>query len=501
MPRVKNNKRGADGAPVAGLRVNANKMMLNAESRQKLSVMESALLARKHWSDLLGQTFGGDRDIYDEMGWKKQPTFNDYKRRFERQDIAHTIVSAYPDATWREEPTVREDDSDAESEFEKAFLKHAESVKLWHYLRRLDIMAGVGRYAAMLLGLKGASSQGALTVEPAGTSELIYLQPFYEADAEIKEWDKQVNSERYGLPELYKLTTRIGTPSDDRKTGDSMEVHALRLLHVAEGCLESDVFGTSRLQRVFNRLEDLEKILGASAEGFWKKAFPGAAFIKDPEADWGDSEADMEDEIEEYYHKFTRWMRLSGVDVHEFQGKADNPKFHFDVQIAVLSAASRIPARILTGSERGELASSQDEGNWLSRVDERRKNFAGPVILRPYVERMIEFGVLPEPKQFEIVWPDVDALSEKDQAEIATKKASAAKDYANGMVNGLDLVIPPYFFLVDFLNVDEARAEEYAKAGEEIEVKAAEEAEEAARVEREEADRVRRKEGTLSREE
>ena len=67
----------------------------------------------------------------------------------------------------------------------------------------------------------------------------------------------------------------------------------------------------------------------------------------------------------------------------------------------LISAASGIPLRIMTGSERGELASTQDDGNWASRIEERQLHFAEPMILRPLIDRLIELRALPEPSDGE----------------------------------------------------------------------------------------------------
>jgi hypothetical protein len=455
-------------------------------NRGKLMAMESALLGRKNWSDLLGQTFGGDRDIYEACGWKKTLTFEDYKRRFDRQDVAARIVSAYPDATWKAPPDIREDDTDNETPFEIAFKEFARTQRLWHYLNRVDTMAGVGSYAVLLLGLDGGGSSSA---PAAGTRSLLFLQPYYEDKAEIKEYDRNKTSKRYGLPDMYSITPKIGDTD-----GTIIEVHHSRIIHVAEGLMESDIFGIPRLQRVFNRLEDIEKLLGGSAEAHWKQGFPGMALIKDADADWGTSETDMEDEIEEFYHNLTRYMRLSGMKVQEFTQQINDPEKQWAIQISAISAASQIPVRILLGSERGELASSQDANEWMTRVDERRQIFAGPMILRPFIERMIQLKILPEPKEFEIVWPEVNVMSAKDKAEVGRTKSETIAKYAGAP--GAEFIYPLYYFLTDILDVPDERAKEIQKLAEEGTALEEEEAAEAEVVAREDEERRLKEERT-----
>lgn len=430
-----------------------------AKRKKKLRGPASQLAAhhsitgdRKVWSDLIGQMFGGDRDIYEECGWKKNPTAADYKDMFERDPLGFRIVTAYPDATWRIEPAVREDDKDDDTEFEAAFKKLAQDKRLWHFLHRVDVMAGVGDFAAMLLGLDDIKNGEELKNPATKATDLLYMQPYYQSVTTVEKWVDKAEDERFGLPQLYKFIAKIA----DKDT--SLLADASRVLHVAEGTTDSDVIGMSRLQVVYNRLEDLNKILGASAEAFWKMGFPGGALIKKEDADWG-NEGAMEEEMEEFYHHLSRWMKLQGVDVHEFKQQVADPKGSWDVQIAAIAAASRIPVRILLGSERGELASSQDESNWLMRVDERRKQFAGPMVLRPLIELLQAVGILPE-AEFEIVWPDIELLGEKEKAEVAKIISEAMAAYVK---SGADALYPPYYYLVDVLGFDEDRVDEALK--------------------------------------
>src|SRR5690606_32676688 len=108
---------------------------------------------------------------------------------------------------------------------------------------------------------------------------------------------------------------------------------------------------------------------------------------------------------------------------------AQDPGPHFDVQIALISAATGIPQRILMGSERGELASSQDERNWAVQVADRQNDFAETQVLRPFVNRLIGWGILPEPTggHYEVEWPRQDEPTSDQRATIAEKAAGIAE--------------------------------------------------------------------------
>lgn len=119
------------------------------------------------------------------------------------------------------------------------------------------------------------------------------------------------------------------------------------------------------------------------------------------------------------------------MELKTLGGSVANPQGPFDVIMKLVSVASGIPLRILTGSERGELASSQDDGNWAGRIEERQIHYAEPVILRPLVDRLISFGALPEPSdgEYEINWQSLSDPGERERAGTAEIESRAAVNF------------------------------------------------------------------------
>lgn len=425
-------------------------MVLN----DQLKTLASNLMGRAQIAARMGKSFGTSRDIYEALGYTKNPVFADYYARYERQDVASRVIDAPVEATWKEAPTITEAEGPEDTEFEKQWKEIAEKRHIFHYLARADKVAGIGEYGVLLLGFDDANNINSRDpVEKA--TELLYLRPYTQNNADISEWETDSSNERYGLPKIYKLQT-----STAQKDGTkSIDAHWTRVIHLAEGLLENDVYGKPKLRPILNRLQDLDLVSGGSAEMFWRGAFPGMAFklAEDATMESQDKTA-LEDEIENYVHDLKRYMRIQGLDVQELNVQVADPKNHFDLLISLISAATGIPKRILTGSERGELASSQDEKNWASRIDERRKNYIGPMVLRVFIQRLIDVKVLPEPKTFTIEWSDLFAIGEKDKSDIAKVKTETLAIYANAM--GADTIIPPSMFLKKFLEFDADEIEE-----------------------------------------
>ena len=414
----------------------------------QLRNLASNLVGRATLAARMGKSYGTDRDIYTALGYNKNPVFDDYYARYERQDVASRIIDAPVEATWKEDPQIIETEDPEDTEFEKAWKGLAKQRHVFHYLSRADKVTGIGEYGILLLGFNDIKNDN--TREPVEkASTLLYMRPYTQDNAEINEWEQDPTNERYGLPKIYKLQA-----STAQKDGTkSIEAHWTRVIHLAEGLIENDVYGKPKLRIVLNRLQDLDLVSGGSAEMFWRGAFPGMAFKLAEDATMeGQDKTKLEDEIENYVHDLKRYMRIQGLDIQQLSIQVADPKNHFDILISLISAATGIPKRILTGSERGELASSQDEKNWASRIDERRKNYIGPMVLRVFIQRLIDVGVLPEPKEFEIEWSDLFAIGEKDKSDIAKIKTETLVAYSNAM--GADMIIPPSMFLKKFLQMD-----------------------------------------------
>lgn len=376
----------------------------------------SILPLRERIASLLGKSFSGDRKLYEVFGYQQQLEAEDFYGLYLRNDIAQRVIKAFPQATWRDMPNVLDTKGDeTNEEFTETFEDLYKDMKLANYFERADRLASIGHYGLLLLGFQDGKSIS----EPleGGDYPLIYVTPYGEHNVTVTQWNMNSQSPRYGMPETY--TVQTGNPMiGQRQASRSRNVHHSRVIHIAEMLDEDDVYGVPRLMSVYNRLKDLEKVVGGSAEMFWLAAYKGLALIADPDADLEDPE-DAKDQAEEYQHQLRRIMTLQGMQIETLDSETADPSKHVSTYVDLISGATGIPKRILLGNEAGELASSQDETNWNARVDERRNTFAAPMIVRPFIEKMIKTGNLPTPQgEISIEWDEADALSEKEIAEI-----------------------------------------------------------------------------------
>jgi hypothetical protein len=159
----------------------------------------------------------------------------------------------------------------------------------------------------------------------------------------------------------------------------------------------------------------------------------------------------LKEQVDEYENNLRRILVNEGVQLEALEQQIADPKGHVDVILQMVSAVTGIPKRILVGSERGELSSTQDEGEWVAWVNARRDEHAEPHILRPLIDRLIELKVLPKVTEYVVKWQDLFALSEKDRVDIGRFRSEALRNYANNPV--IERLITPEVFFKYFLGL------------------------------------------------
>lgn len=405
-------------------------------------------LARYQFLRQIGMTFEGNRDLWRVLGYAQTITPAQYRDRYERGGIAGAVVDAIVDATWRGKMELIEDEAlDDYTPFEQAWIDLDQRLQVSNKFLRVDKLSRLSTFAVLLIG----TADGQLEVElPNGKPEqLISLTPFgggggpggssssrmgsmsLGTDCTIHEFETDVRNKRFGLPKSYYLR-RVDVTSPQMQK----PVHWSRIVHVAEGCLDDDVYGQPALERVWNDFDDLEKVKGGGSESFWLRANQGMHVNIDKDMALSNADSTMEklkQDVENYRHGIDRWIRTRGVEVTPLGADVANFSQPVDALLTLIAGAKRMPKRILTGSEMGELASSQDRDNWKDQITGRQTQHASTNIVRNLADRLIQYGYLVAPAKgaqfYEVRWPHIQTLTEAEKAE-------GAKHWAETTING-----------------------------------------------------------------
>lgn len=415
---------------------------MNAQPTPKFGAVRvlGQLISRLGLSTALGQRFDGLRDYYAVFGYKTTLTYDDMLAKYSRQGIASRIVDAPAQALWDNPPVVSSNNKAWNDAWDRLIVKNS----LWNTILKLDKLCGLGCYSCLYIGTNsGQNPEDVVRVPNNGKlTEIVYFQPYSQNSADIANLVGDVRSAQYMLPEYYlmypfrKMETGVGAVMKGAPLVPSFKAHYSRILHVAENTLENSVFGMPRLERVFNDLDDIMKVSGGTAETFWLTSNRGMQVDVDKDMDLNEEDAaQLTDEIDEYMHQLRRFIRTRGVKVNNLGSETPNPMQTFDVLIALISGATGIPRRILTGAEAGQLASEQDRANWAERIVARRKEFGEPIVIFPLISQLTQLGVLPNDASLKITvdWPDAYQLSPLELAQKSAQHARSATNFARAL--------------------------------------------------------------------
>ena len=411
---------------------------LQKKIHEEMRGLSSDLLDRRRLGSTLGTQFSGARDIYAVLGYNKNPTYADYEWYYRRNEIAKGVINAPVSASWETFPTIEESD-ESDTPFEKATAEIITNFHLQQTFVRLDTLSSIGKYAVLLLGFKDGAAN--LSVPATTATGLLYVTPYPEGSAAITNYDTNPQSPRFGLPTKYSIKIGASTATA------TVLVDYTRVIHVAQECLTNPIEGTPQLEVIFDRLFDITKTVGGAAEAFWRLADPGVLFnmLEGFNTD-GESKEKLEEKFYDFVHGLRRMLVTKGLDVKNLQQQIADPANHFSMLLDMVAAGKRIPKRVLLGSEIGELASTMDLVRWFRQIKSRREQFCEPVIIRPFIDRLVEVGVLPRDKkmQYNVKWDDLLTPSDKEKADVGSVRAAALASFLN---SGGDSRVPLEIFL------------------------------------------------------
>lgn len=397
--------------------------------------------------------------VWEAVSYPKEHefTFDSFWLRYERQAEARAIIDKPVDDSWQDGPIVKdraeEDTDEPITAFEEAVADLLEGDhtrrKPVHRLSTADKLGRLGEYSLIVLGtgdgrdLSSPLGGAAGNEEPpefSGLDDLHYVATFGQDRVRYMEIEHDMSSPRFRLPTEYEVVTQEVDEDgelDEAVTTEEHEtqtVHWSRVIHVPEGELEDDLRGTPALKPVFHELLNIDKIKAASGEGYWRGGYQGLV-VSPPEIGSGQGARQVEfsddgdgvrDEIDEFLANFERTIATT-ANVEPIESSVADPKPHLDVNYRAIEVALDIPRSQFAGADRADTADAQNAADWHTTVAGRRNDHNTPTIVEPWIQRLIDVGILPEPEGdgFVIEWPPLTEMSESEEAEVRNQMAQA----------------------------------------------------------------------------
>ncbi len=390
-------------------------MAINAATAQGVRTrMAAAMSGGYDFADTL-------HNIYLDFGYPWQVEFFNFWNMYRRFGIAGRVVELYPDQTWLDDPVI-----EANDRFMRELEILVEERGLWRRLKGLDTRQRVGRYAGLFMRVRdGKKPEEPLDGKLNGPAALVDMMPLYESQLDVVETQDNVMADDYGKPTMYQFKGGT-TGSRNPEARNTFNIHPSRVVIASEGSDNGNIYGVSALEKPYNSLMDMRKIIGGGAEGFYKNAAQSIVFdLKDGAS--AKSNKAILDAFNENYDEFAqnrarRAMWTPGMEAKTLDSTLIQPKEFFNVALYDVSAASKIPASLLIGNQTGRLAGDQDTKGFLAEVQARRNDF-GTDVVRAALDWLATHGILPS-ESYEIEWPDALAPS-------ATEKLANAKTMAD----------------------------------------------------------------------
>lgn len=398
------------------------------------------------------ESFEGRRNLYDALGYDETSdlSFATFWSRYQRDGLATALVDRFVGSTWQTLPvaTPGPDDEgeasvDESSDFSRAVSELFDGGALRQpfgsSLRRsvteaielADTYATIGDYSLLFIGFRDSDDETSLS-DPVGESsgassgdisdDVAYVEPVNQAQVADIEVVEERDDPRYDLPEEYDI--QFGNERG------SETVHHSRVIHIPEGTRISALRGTPFLLKGWNRFDDIEKLLGGSAEQAWRGAYNGMAVHPPRDADgnlvlFDDDEGDgIEKQVEEYRHNMRRVIRSTG-EIETLDPNVADVSNHIEMHFRAISAAYDIPQSIYMGNETGERATTEDRAQWAETIAGRRNRHAEQRIIRPLLDRLNYAGAIDTPDEYTISWESLTEISDQEWADLMKTKSQA----------------------------------------------------------------------------
>lgn len=415
--------------------------------------------------------------LFEKVGYVAVPSANDYLSMYAMNGMAALVVEAYSEYCWRELPVISEDkDKEETTPFEKAWSELAEEHDLLSIFATADIKAGLGYWGVIYLGFSDVKVQADLSNEVKKGSKLTHIHVFDYKHSQVMNWNNDPTDPRIGRPNVYTLLFEPEEGAVNKSTYN-VNVHWSRCIHIPAGWKDTEISAHPRMRGCYNWLYDVMVVLAAGRIGYWNGGNPGVYGEIDKDAQFSPADMDnLAEKMQQYTEGLKRFVLGKGLKINTLSPNFEDPGVLFETIVKAIAATTKIPVRVLLGTEMGFLAGDQDSAKVASNITIRQRQYCEKYILRQFIDRMITYGILPksdEKKRYRVEWSNLYSLSETEQANIGEIYTRALVAYANAPA--LQSIMSPVRYLMMLFNITFEEAEDIVEQAEDVEAMSIEE--------------------------
>jgi hypothetical protein len=399
--------------------------------------MKSIINAQRSLPNLFPGYFSGGSTKHDhatDYGWPVSLEFDQLYRMYARNGLAAAAADRLSLRTWKTLPEFMETDAPKENKGESDLRQRLEDIRGWQALIETDLRAFVGGYAGAILRVADNKPFNQPVDRVAGGVDgIVEIVPAWRGQIFVKTWNEDTSSENYGRPVMYEFresavpNKNAGNNAPQNRTFD---LHPDRLLLWSA---DGTVFARSNLEAGYNSLIDVEKIVGAGGEGFWKNAKSAPVLTADETFDPASMAASlgvsqdmikeaMSERVEDWQKGFDKLLMLQGIKAETLGVTLPQPNEFFMMAANMFAASVSMPVRVLIGNQTGERASTEDQTDFNQTCMARRERVIVPM-LRELLNRLEKWGIIPE-RDWLIGW---ESLLDSSPSEKMTRASGMAE--------------------------------------------------------------------------
>lgn len=357
-----------------------------------------------------GTTMSGDikrSHAWCEYGFPESISNTDLYNMYSRNGLAFAGVDKTVKRCWLTNPWFESASNAAWAERANAVL----NAKFWSEFSEADRRRLAGRFSALVLRYKAA--KGYAYRDPVKTKYVSMDAPMAVWGTAIKPTAWGTEPELQGVPSMWQYTPDA---YGDQK-GEAIDVHNDRVFIL--GDYSNNAMGF--LIPAYNDLINIEKITGGTGESFLKNAARQIVLEYDKEIDFkriaeanNVNVAELRQMTDEYMRRLNRGidsaLSIQGGTAKTLTSTIADPEPSHTVSCINVAAAFNMPMKIMTGSQTGERASTEDNREWNATCQSRRVNDLSPAIMSLVTDRLVPHGILEAPPADAVVkWDDLTA--------------------------------------------------------------------------------------------
>ena len=402
--------------------------MIDAQFNANLAALLVNHIASRDMRNInsaLGQSHDDKRPhAWCEYGYPAQIDNHKLDSMFERNSIAHGVVSHLRAKCWQSLPDIIEGEPSDETRdvtaWERSIRGISES-KIFPAVRDAQEYYHTFGWSGVILQLKDSRAWDQPVTR--GKKELLRAIPFKPTQLKAGEIDMSERSENYGQPKNW-----IYIDSCDGVAISERVIHPDRIVFFGDWGRPK-----SLLTPCYNNLINIEKIEGGSGESYLKNASRQFAISFDKDIDMRQMASDMGIQPSELHTVFDETAKemnrgndsilaLKGATATPLVAAVPQPKEHYEMNLSSIAAATTIPMKIISGMQTGERASTEDNRQFSGLAMSVRINDLTPFI-RGIYDKLMRHGVI-ETMEYSVIWDDLMSATEAERIALAKEMAT-----------------------------------------------------------------------------